>query len=231
MSRTALLERVGARRSRPASPNREALAAAIKARDEARARLETLHGADLFSQLMEARDAREAAAKALADALKADAAVRTDALIAGRSTPEATEPAAHAALQAAEDEMRALETAREVIRIEVEGIERGAQRRDWAVGSAVAAVLRDEAGPVIDAMVTELEALSQAWVDKALALSELTSATFLPGPLTPARMAAERMNTAPRNWPNRLTGAHHPTLAAWQAARAELAKDAGAVLP
>jgi hypothetical protein len=220
------------------SEARKSLAAAIDVRDAALKRLAALRAADesIYRRHRDAERAQAAAAKAITVAQTSDARAEIDSEISGEPAPALTLPAAREALAAAERALRIANSARDEVATEISQLEKGAQFREMKVNAAVAAVLREDAAPVIAALVTELDDLQRGLVDKTLALQALVTtggcATRTEDRTgTAAGIVAGRYDLAPAYWDITVNASVGPTQRAWSQAIAALKMNADAPLP
>ena len=226
------------------SPERQALAEAIKAKhadDERLAALRKAHQ-DAERRLFRQRDAVEAATAALAKS-KQDQAAHLVAQASGRSEPApVTIRAARVALTDAEDEVTACEAARATLK---EQLDDAAQRPDSAatrVRRAALDVIRVEGAAAAHALVADVERLQGELIRRGAALewlatepqtfelSERIGIDYREVVDLRIRATLDRVRRLPRVWsdlgPDQTAGRQ-----AWVDALAALEADASAALP
>lgn len=175
---------LGLRRPVPApmppamSPERERLAAVIKANMTAHERAAAL-ASILDRATRQRRDAQDAAQRARerASAAAASAAVHATQKLLGDDPGPApmTPAAARAALQECEDTEAAAVAAETNIEREIAQLDEAAARRPVALREAVGAVILAEGGPAIRALLTRIDAVQRELADLGWALSEIDS--------------------------------------------------------
>lgn len=225
------------RRPAPVSTARSDLATAIAARDAGARRLTLLRSAVErgYGSVTAAETAVTAAAEAMEAARVADARGAVERMMGTDAPPPAALPAARRAHQDALDALDATTSARAVLLADVAALEAEEPKHAHRVELAVQAVLAEELAASARVLLTEMAALHRTAVDQFHALEFLvssgavieTGADALPGVIEMRNRAV----LPALSWAVARAADASPRRSAWEAARAALAKDAGAELP
>jgi hypothetical protein len=210
---------------------REALAGEIETVAAISDRLEALRRANGDEAVFRARQVLESAQASLAEAAAADMEAAKDFAVYGGSKPAPSAPAARQRVEAAEAELTDARRIRDELKAEASELEKRLASR-WRMPELIGAVLQDEAGPTVDALMGEIEALQLRLVEKAATLSVLVVAGAAPGIVDRQYTRTGRLHTQVRGLTDLFEIKPAAVEAAeWSAAIKALEADADARLP